>query len=329
VNEPAPAKVNLCLFLGQTRSDGRHELVTLFESISLADELELAVLQDAPDQVSCPGVEGPNLVSAALEALRREGWGGPPVRVEVRKRIPVAAGLGGGSADAAAALRLAHALCPLADGQAERVAGALGADVPSQLRPGLWLGTGAGENLAPVPSLAPHAFVIVPQAFPLSTADVYREADRLGLPRPAEDLAARARSLASAARAGAVLPGEVVVSDLERAAVSLAPSVSTALQDLREAGADQVLVCGSGPTVIGIYWGDGAFPRAAEGARRLSAGYPAAVPAEPITEPRRRLRHNGPDVEQPDDHLRGGSLPGCHRADGVLRPGPDSRGDRP
>src|SRR6202035_3518263 len=120
------------------------------ESVSLADELELTVLEGGPDQVSCPGVEGPNLVWTALEALRAGGWAGPPVRIEIRKRIPVAAGLGGGSADAAAALRLAHDLTPVPDGRAERIARELGADVPSQLNPGLWLGTGAGEHLEPM-----------------------------------------------------------------------------------------------------------------------------------------------------------------------------------
>lgn len=279
--ESAPAKVNLCLFLGPRRGDGRHELVTLFESISLADGLELTVLDQGPDEVICPEVEGPNLVSAALDALRSAGWAGPPVRIQIGKRIPVAAGLGGGSADAAAALRLAGAVSPLRAGLAERVAAQLGADVPSRLNPGLWLGTGAGDELEPGAPLAPHAFVIVPQPFPLSTAAVYAEADRLGLPRPADELAARRRVLAGAARPGARLPSEVMVNDLERAALSLAPAVSETLQAVREAGADQALVCGSGPTVMGIHWGPDAADWAAESARRLRDTYPLAVPAAP------------------------------------------------
>ena len=106
-SERAPAKVNLCLFLGPTRADGRHELVTLFESVSLADELEIG--RRGAGRGGVPGVAGPNLVSDALWALREAGWDAPPVRVEITKRIPVAAGLGGGSADAAAVLRLAPA----------------------------------------------------------------------------------------------------------------------------------------------------------------------------------------------------------------------------
>lgn len=281
MRETAPAKVNLCLFLGPTRADGRHELVTLFESISLADELELTVLEDGPDQVSCPGVEGPNLVSAALEALRGAGWTAPPVRVEVVKRIPVAAGLGGGSADAAAALRLARLVEDVSDGVLERIARGLGADVPSQVKPGLWLGTGAGEQLEPLPALGPHTFVIVPQPFPLATAGVYGEADRLGLPRGADELEDRRRAVAAAATAGAILAEEIVVNDLERAAVSLAPQLAQALDEVHRAGADQALVCGSGPTVMGVYWGDPSQSRAQKGLRQLRGNYPQTAIATP------------------------------------------------
>jgi 4-diphosphocytidyl-2-C-methyl-D-erythritol kinase len=279
VNELAPAKVNLCLFLGPTRADGRHELVTVFESISLADELELTVLDQGPDQVICPGVEGPNLVSAALEALRREGWSGSPVRIQIHKRIPVAAGLGGGSADAAAALRLAGELQVLPDGLAEAIARELGSDVPSQLEPGLSLGTGAGEEVRSLDPLGPHALVIVPQPLQLSTAEVYREADRLVLSRTADELD-QCRRAVEAALAEATPPP--VVNDLERAAISLAPSVSAALEDVRRAGADQALVCGSGPTVMGVYWGEEVLSRAAEAVGRLSDRYPGALSATPV-----------------------------------------------
>jgi 4-diphosphocytidyl-2-C-methyl-D-erythritol kinase len=281
VKEPAPAKVNLCLFLGPTRPDGRHELVTLFESVSLADELALTVLETGPDQVICPGVEGQNLVSAALASLREAGWAGPPVRIEIDKRIPVAGGLGGGSADAAAALRLASGVEAIADEHLERIARTLGADVPGQLRPGLSLGTGAGEELEPAAPLATHAFVIVPQPFPLATADVYREADRLGLPRGTDELAERRRALAASMTPDAILPDELVVNDLEPASLSLAPRVAEALGEVRAAGAEQTLVCGSGPTVMGIYWGEQAEPRARQGVGRLSGKYPEAVFATP------------------------------------------------
>ena len=107
----APGKVNLCLYLGGLRDDGRHEVVTLIESVSLADEVMLESSTD--DQVVCPGVEEPNIVTDALRRLREVGWTGPPVRIEITKQVPVAAGMGGGSADAAALLRLAHQIAPI------------------------------------------------------------------------------------------------------------------------------------------------------------------------------------------------------------------------
>jgi 4-diphosphocytidyl-2-C-methyl-D-erythritol kinase len=269
----APAKVNLCLFLGPLREDGRHELVTLFESLSLADELTLVSLEDGEDEVVCPGVAGPNLVAAALDALRVRGWTAPPVRIEVEKRIPVAAGMGGGSADAAAALRLADAMEPLDTGVAEEIARELGADVPSQLDPGLVLGTGAGEVVEPLAPLAEHAFVIVPQPFGLSTAHVYQEADRLGLPRPTLD-GLRERLLSAGSRP----PSDLLVNDLELAAVSLRTEVRDALEAVRAAGAEETLVCGSGPTVMGIWWGMDAIRRAESAAVHVGGTVATPVP---------------------------------------------------
>ena len=189
VIEQAYAKVNLCLFLGPTRDDGRHELVTVFDSVRLADELIVGESEASVDEVVCDGVRGPNLVSDALRGLREAGWTAPPVRVEIWKRIPVAAGMGGGSADAAAMLRCARRLSPVEDRDLSRIAASLGADVPSQLRPGPSLGTGAGEQIEPLATLESYGVLVLPQPFALSTPDVYREADRLGLGRTAEELA--------------------------------------------------------------------------------------------------------------------------------------------
>lgn len=280
----APAKVNLCLFLGPLRGDGRHEVVTLLESVSLADEISVAAADGGFDEVVCPGVEGPNMVLGALAGLRARGWDGPPVRVTIRKRIPVAGGMGGGSADAAAVLRLAGAAQPVAAAVLREVAAELGADVPSQLAPGLAVGTGAGDIVDPVAPLAPHAFVVVPQPFALSTADVYREADRLGLCRDASDLAALGRALAAALGAGAELPAELLVNDLEPAAQSLRPEIGRALDAVRAAGAEDAFVSGSGPTVLGLYRGQEAQALAAEGAAALADRYPGATFAAPVTE---------------------------------------------
>ncbi|HEY1507693.1 MAG TPA: hypothetical protein VGF93_01740 [Solirubrobacteraceae bacterium] len=278
----APGKVNLCLLLGAVRADGRHELVTVFESLSLHDELELFG-GAARDEVVCPGVEGPNLVSAALERLRSSGWDAPPVRIEIRKRIPVAAGMGGGSADAAAALRLASAVSPVSAATVDSIAAALGADVPGQLAPGVSIGSGAGERVEPVPTLAPHAFVILPLPFGLSTADVYREADRLGLGRGAEELESALNELR--ARSGS-LPAELAgVNDLEAAALSLRPEIGDALTDARATGADGVFVSGSGPTVAARFDGPDGLKRAQAAAAALVGRYPGACAAEPVDEP--------------------------------------------
>jgi 4-diphosphocytidyl-2-C-methyl-D-erythritol kinase len=272
--EGAPAKINLCLFLGPTRDDGRHEVVTLFDSVSLCDDLEIR--SSTRDEVVCGGVAGPNLVDDALRELRRAGWAAPPVTVTVFKRIPVAAGMGGGSADAAALLRLAPRLAPMADGVLAEIAAGLGADVPGQLNPGPSLGTGAGEILARAPDLPPYSVVVLSQGFPLSTADVFRESDRLGLPRSADDLAALRSELAAG------LPPGLIVNDLEPAALSLAPRIDDARRAAHDAGADHALVCGSGPTVIGVFWGADGSDRARAAVARLRGGYPAAVAADPI-----------------------------------------------
>lgn len=278
----APGKVNLCLLLGGTRPDGRHELVTLFESVSLADELELSVLDEPPDEVICRGVEGPNIVAAALAGLRQRGWAGPPVSVEISKWIPVAGGMGGGSADAAATIRLAGALASVDPEQALALAAELGADVPSQLEPGVCLGTGAGDVIEPAPALAEHAFVIVPLGSELSTPAVYREADRLGLGRTATELAAGRAELAGALAPGARLAPELLVNDLEPAARSLCPAIGTALDCVRAAGAEHAFVCGSGPTVAALFWGAQARERASDAEVDIAGRYPEAYAAEPV-----------------------------------------------
>ena len=280
----APGKVNLCLFLGPVRSDGRHELVTLFESVSLADSIELTGAPADADEIVCPGVAGPNIVGRALAGLREGGWAAPPVRIAIRKRIPVAGGMGGGSADAAAVLRMAAALGPVSEAVVGAIATSLGADVPSQLAPGVSIGTGAGEVVSPVDPLGPHAFLIVPQAFGLSTADVYREADRLGLPRGTDELAGRLRALRAALGSGAPLPPELLVNDLEPGAISLRPEIGRALDAVREVSAACAMVSGSGPTVFGLFHGPDAPARAETAARCLLDRYPEATSAAPVSE---------------------------------------------
>jgi 4-diphosphocytidyl-2-C-methyl-D-erythritol kinase len=285
----APAKVNLGLSVGPLREDGRHELATVMQSVSLADELVLSAGASpgaAADEVICPGVGGPNLASAALAAFREAfGWAAPPVTLRIEKRVPVAAGLAGGSADAAAALRLAAAASGLGD---ERglldLAARLGADVPAQVRPGRWLAGGAGERLVALPApAAALAVLVLPVAAALATADVYAEADRLGLARDASSVAAAARELEAALAGGAALPpAGLLVNDLQRAAISLCPPIDGVLAVARESGADAALVSGSGPTVIGLFAGGDAVARVQAAAAELSGRAEGAIAAAPV-----------------------------------------------
>jgi 4-diphosphocytidyl-2-C-methyl-D-erythritol kinase len=245
----APAKLNLCLHLGPRREDGLHELCSLFEPLALADLIEVGEAER--DEVVCPGVEGENLAARALAALRGAGWDGPPLRIEIEKRTPVAAGLGGGSADAAAVLRLAAGEVA----GLEEIAARLGADVPSQLNPALSLVRSAGERLELLPQPAPHAVVLLPGGGGLSTAEVFAEADRLGLGRTAgelDELAGRLRAAAGGGASPLAFP-ELLVNDLEPAALSLRPEIGAALETLRGAGAAHVLLTGSGPTAFGLF----------------------------------------------------------------------------
>jgi len=267
VRELAPAKVNLCLLVGPTRHDGRHEVVTVMQAITLFDVIEVADAE--ADEVICPGVEGPNLAAAALHAFRAvTGWDGPGQRIVIRKRIPVAAGLGGGSSDAAAVLRLAARRSGRGDRRALfELAAALGSDVPGLLEPGRVLARGAGERVEALADPEPFGVLVLPSAARLAAGAVYSEADRLG-------------GLRSAGELESIEPlGAIGVNDLEAAARSLEPSIDAALTAARSAGARSVMVSGSGPTVVGLF-GDPAA--AARAAAELAAAGVEALAAAPL-----------------------------------------------
>ncbi len=180
-----------------TREDGRHELVTLIESVSVADELELTSVGSAlaDDEVVCAGVEGPNLVSPRRSrALRDRGWDAPPVRIEIVKRIPVAAGMGGGSADAAAALRLApRRWRRSARGASRCLAAALGCRRAQPARARAWCSAPVpARSSRPALPLAPHGArdPAVPRRSP-------GDARRLPRGRPPRPAARRRRAAAS------------------------------------------------------------------------------------------------------------------------------------
>ncbi len=259
----APGKVNLCLLVGAPRpADRLHPLVSVVQPTRLADEVTIEPGSGA-DSVVCPGVSGENLALTALAQFRAlTGWDGPPQRITIAKRIPVAGGMAGGSSDAAAALILVSQVAgiPIPPG----LPMVLGADVPVMMGAARALMTGAGERVEPLAGAAP-ALVVVPLEAELSAGRVYAEFDARDTPRTAEELEHAAQRI----RDGELSP----VNDLEPAARRLCPLIDPALEALREAGVAQPMVSGSGPTVFGV----GDDPEAV--ARLRAAGYHRAVAA--------------------------------------------------
>jgi len=268
VVERANAKVNLVLRVGPARADGMHPLCSLFAALELGDEVTVAPGDAAIDEVVCPGVDGDNLAAAAAAAFRAAAPDAalPPLRIEIAKRIPVAAGLAGGSADAAAVLRAANALTggPLSPDELRAVAAGLGSDVPSQVEPAHAIVAGVGEQVERV-DLPPMTLVLVPQDEGLSTAAVYGELDRLraeaadspSLAVGPADAGPSDRLASDPLRRLAAGPVEQLAAglanDLEPAALSLRPGLSAPIDALRAAGALAAQVTGSGPTTFGLF----------------------------------------------------------------------------
>jgi 4-diphosphocytidyl-2-C-methyl-D-erythritol kinase len=259
--EHAYAKANLVLQVGRPRDDGLHPLCSLLASLQLADEL--TVEECDRDELDCPGVVGENLATRALKAIRGAAPGSvPPLRVRIEKRVPVAAGLGGGSADAAAVLRAANELAgrPLDAGGLRAIAARLGSDVPSQIEPRHALVTGVGDEVQPV-GLPDAALVLVPVANGLEASQVYSELDRLRAWREPLD---RERLLDVATGPLPRLAG-AVENDLQRPALSLRPHLERTLVQLLELGALAAALTGSGPTAFGVFGSEAAARKAASG----------------------------------------------------------------
>jgi 4-diphosphocytidyl-2-C-methyl-D-erythritol kinase len=267
IEETARAKVNLVLHIGPPRADGLHPLCSLFCALDLTDRV-FAEPADS-DRVDCPGVDSENIAERALAEFRAEaGRAARPLSVRIEKRIPVAAGLGGGSADAAAVLRAANRLAgePLEEADLLAVARRVGSDVPSQVRPGHSVVAGTGELVEPV-ALPRLALVLVPSEG-LRTAEVYAELDRIRAWRGAVDPEPLRRLVTGTL---AEIAGGVE-NDLEPAALSLRPDRRPALEALREKGALAAAISGSGPTAFGLF-------RSAPEATAAAAGIEGALVA--------------------------------------------------
>ena len=280
----APGKINLSLFVGRPKPDGYHPLVSLIQPVSVADELTLEPADGPDDEVVCPGVEGENLARRALSLFRDAGWSGPAVRLANEKRVPVAGGMGGGSADAAAALRLAAAVAGRAADRAllGRVAQQLGSDVDALVDSQRCLIAGVGHHVMDLPDPSPFGILLLPSQHRLRTPDVYAEHDRLGLGRDADELDRLTGAVGGAAHDETLFAERLLHNDLETAARSLCPPIGDALADVRAAGAMRAMVSGSGPTVFGLFPGSSGIAHAQAAARDLRSRHPGAVGAAPV-----------------------------------------------
>lgn len=254
-----PAKINLVLAVGPKRSDGYHELATVFQAISIYDEVEASAATDTTvavrgtyaDQVP---TDESNLAVRAAATLAGYAGVRSGVRLQVHKRIPVAGGLAGGSADAAGSLVACDALWDTGLGRAELtgLGARLGSDVPFALAGGTALGAGRGERLTPIMVGGTFHWVMAVADGGLSTPDVYAELDRL---RGADGAGDRdldvGLDVLTALRAGdAEALAGTLHNDLEAAACALVPSLRTTLETGRDLGALAGIVSGSGPTCV-------------------------------------------------------------------------------
>jgi 4-diphosphocytidyl-2-C-methyl-D-erythritol kinase len=260
----APAKVNLELRVGPVRPDGYHELATVFHAVALYDDVHaeegepgagVVLSVDGPQSQDVP-TDGTNLAARAARLVAEQVGVEPDVRLHLTKGIPVAGGMAGGSADAAATLIACDALwhAGLSREQLHGLAAQLGSDVPFALLGGTAIGGGRGEVLTPALARGEYHWVIALAGHGLSTPSVFREIDRLraaGQAPPALDVPEISDGLMQALRAGdADALGACMANDLQAAACSLAPDLQKALDVGRKVGALGGLVSGSGPTTV-------------------------------------------------------------------------------
>jgi 4-diphosphocytidyl-2-C-methyl-D-erythritol kinase len=253
----ASAKINLALVVGPRRDDGKHEVATVLQRVDLADRIELAPART----LAVEGFADDTIVRRALEALAAAAGVAPAWRVTIEKRIPVAAGLGGGSSDAATALSLANAALPDPLEDLHGVAASVGSDVPFFLTAGPQLGTGDGSELDAIDLPQDYWIVLVlpRDVQKASTADVYAAFDArsgaAGFDERRGELLARLADVRRPAQLAALPQNDLASSPLA--------------QDLRRLGAFRADVSGAGPVVYGLF----AREQEAEEAARMMRSY--------------------------------------------------------
>ncbi len=246
----APAKINLCLHVLNRREDGYHDLAMLMQALDLCDRIELTVGPGEGVSTSCDGVTlktgEDNLTTQAARALLERAGIEARVEITLEKWIPVAAGLGGGSSDAATVINGLNDLLEAGLTVAERqeIAAPLGADIPFFIDPVPSWATGIGEVLTPAPELPPLTYVLVNPGLPVSTPWVYRNLALTSF----TDTATFPKFFRS--------PGDVVRllhNTLETVTIPAHPVVGQVKEKLLQNGALGALMCGSGPTVFGLF----------------------------------------------------------------------------
>jgi 4-diphosphocytidyl-2-C-methyl-D-erythritol kinase len=245
-----PAKINLFLRVLGLRPDGYHDIETLFQAIELYDELEIGESAKST-RLEVPGYPEleteENLVLQAHRWLERQTKRNLPCRIILKKRIPIAAGLGGGSSNAAAALLGIRAVfeLDLSDENLHVAARSLGADVAFFLTGGTALGEGIGDQLSEIAVSTDYGLILANPGFSVSTRVIYAEFDRTLTMGRAHD------SLTEVLRES-VRAEDLLYNDLQPVAMALHPEIEEIAEELERAGARKALMSGSGPTVFGI-----------------------------------------------------------------------------
>jgi 4-diphosphocytidyl-2-C-methyl-D-erythritol kinase len=254
-----PAKVNLQLSVGPRESDGYHQLVTVFQAISIFDEVTVKIgeqgtginLTVSGDQIHGVPTDSTNLVVKAIELIADKFDLDIDVSVDVKKSIPVAGGMAGGSADAAAAIVAIDELYSIEMTREEMhsIAAQLGSDVPFLLSGGTAIGQGRGDQLTAALSRGTYHWVLALSSVGLSTPAVYSECDRLRQGLDISDPQISDALMQALLTADPSNVGKLLVNDLQPAACSLRPALRLILDVGQEYGALGAIVSGSGPTV--------------------------------------------------------------------------------
>ena len=273
ISAQAFAKLTLSLRVGSRAATGLHSIEGRFQSIDWRDSLSLDTAEEDTVASSAgreviDGME--NLAWRAVVAVRERGISQPPLNLCLDKELPVAAGVGGGSADAAAALGLAAALLGVDRVEIDAIAPTLGSDVPFCLEGGAAWVRGVGERIEVMPRSDGFAVALVVPPVEVATAAVYAAWDHLGAPR---GVPLAAPSVPPALR------GDGVVNDLYAAAVAVAPEIADWRGELEQRWGRPVALAGSGPTLFGFFV-DHDEAEAAE--RSVPTGARAAAAARPV-----------------------------------------------